>query len=213
MIPLSDDSRSQRFAFVTVGLILANVAVFFLWQAGVGLEQSIEMAAFIPREYTLHLPGRYPDMFVSMFMHGGFMHLLGNMWFLWIFGDNVENATGPVRFLLFYLLCGVLATLAYVFTDPYSQVPLVGASGAISGVLGAYLVMSPRARIRTLIPLGFFSQIVNLPAYVFLFIWMGFQLVSHVFIRGHHGGGGVAYMAHIGGFIAGAVLILVFRKS
>ena len=141
------------------------------------------------------------------------MHLLGNMWFLWIFGDNVESDTGPFRFLLFYLLTGVFATLAHTATDPLSQVPLVGASGAISGVLGAYLVKHPTANIRTLIPLGFFTRIVDVPAFVFLFIWIGMQFFSQAATRGNHDGGGVAYLAHIGGFIAGAAGIFLFHKK
>ena len=212
MIPLSDEPHpDHRFPFVTIALILANVAVFFLWQMGIGLDESVKLAAFVPSKFAQHVPGSSFGILVSMFMHGGFMHLLGNMWFLWIFGDNVESATGPVRYIVFYLLCGVLATLGHVASDPFSRTPIVGASGAISGVLGAYLVMHPGARIRTLIPLGLFTQIANVPAWIFLFIWIGMQVLSQAATRGGHGGG-VAYLAHIGGFVAGAVLIFFFKR-
>jgi membrane associated rhomboid family serine protease len=142
------------------------------------------------------------------------MHLLGNMWFMYIFGDNVENATGHIRFVAFYVLTGVVATLGYTYFDPESKIPLVGASGAISGVLGAYLVKHPTVPIRTLIPLGIFTRIVVLPAYFFLFVWIGMQVLSQVAISARTGqhGGGVAYMAHIAGFIAGVVLIFVFQQ-
>lgn len=213
MIPLYDDNPTHRFPIVTVIIIAVNVAVYFLWQVRVGLEESVALGAFVPAEFTgggEAAPWR--DLFTSMFMHGGFMHLLGNMWFLWIFGDNIENECGPVRFIMFYLLCGAAATFGHVWSDPDSGVPLVGASGAISGVLGAYLVQHPRVPVRTLIPLGVFTRIVDIPAFVFLFIWIGMQVVSQAAITGRTGGG-VAYLAHIAGFVAGAALIFVFRGS
>lgn len=211
MIPLYDDNPTHRLPVVTVMIIAVNVAVYFLWQSRIGLEESVALAAFVPAEFTESArPAPWRDLFTSMFMHGGFMHLLGNMWFLWIFGDNVENECGPVRFILFYLLCGAAATWGHVWSDPTSVVPLVGASGAISGVLGAYLIQHPRVPVRTLIPLGIFSRIVDIPAYIFLFIWIGMQVVSQAMISSRTGGG-VAYLAHIAGFVAGAVLIFVFR--
>lgn len=213
MIPLYDDNPTHRFPFVTVIIIAVNVAVYFLWQMRIGLEESVALGAFVPTEFTGGAqPAPWRDLFTSMFMHGGFMHLLGNMWFLWIFGDNVENECGPVRFATFYLLCGAAATLGHVWSDPESAVPLVGASGAISGVLGGYLVQHPRVSVRTLIPLGIFTRIVDIPAYLFLFIWIGMQLVSQFAISSRTGGG-VAYLAHIAGFVAGAALIFVFRRS
>jgi membrane associated rhomboid family serine protease len=148
-----------------------------------------------------------------MFMHGGLMHLVGNMWFMWIFGDNVENATGHIRFVAFYILTGVAATLGYTYFNPESEIPLVGASGAISGVLGGYLVKHPTAPIRTLIPLGLFTRIVDIPAFVFLFVWIGMQILSQLMRDESRGGGGVAYMAHIGGFVAGVILIFLFQRS
>jgi membrane associated rhomboid family serine protease len=210
MIPLYDDNPTHRFPILTIALIVANVFVFFGWQTRVGLEESVMLAGFVPAELgSATVPGA-KHILTSMFMHGGFMHLLGNMWFLWIFGDNVENECGPVRFLVFYLLCGIAATLSYALFNPNSIVPLVGASGAISGVLGAYLVRHPNAAIRTLIPLGIFTRIVDLPAWFFLFIWIGMQVLSQASLDGRHGGGGVAYLAHIGGFAAGVGFIFVF---
>ena len=212
MIPLYDHNPRHRPPVLTIAIIVLNVLVYFGWQMRVGLEQSVAMGAFIPAEFTAHIPGATTHMLIAMFMHGGFMHLIGNMWFLWIFGDNVENATGHIRFLSFYLLTGVLATLAYTYFQPGSEVPLVGASGAISGVLGGYLVKHPTVPIRTLIPLGIFTRIIDLPAFVFLFIWIGMQILSQAARDESRGGGGVAYMAHIAGFIAGVVLIFIFEN-
>ena len=216
MIPLYDANPTHRFPVVTVVIIAANLAVYFLWQIRVGLEESVALAALVPAEFSHSgQPAPWRDLFTSMFMHGGIMHLLGNMWFLWIFGDNVENECGSLRFIMFYLLCGAAATFAHVWQDPRSVVPLVGASGAISGVLGAYLVEHPRALVRTLIPLGIFTRIVDIPAFIFLFIWIGLQVVSQTLIASRTGeqGGGVAYLAHIAGFVAGVALIFVFRRG
>lgn len=214
MIPLYDDNPTHRFPVVNVFIIAVNVAVYFLWQARVGVEESVALAALVPVEFAGHgaHPAPWRDLFTSMFMHGGIMHLLGNMWFLWIFGDNVENECGPLRYAMFYLLCGVAATLGHVWSEPDSTVPLVGASGAISGVLGAYLIQHPSVPVRTLIPMGFFTRIVDLPAFVFLFIWIGMQVLSQAMMNSKTGGG-VAYLAHIGGFVAGAALIFVFRTG
>lgn len=214
MIPLYDNNPTHRFPVINVLIIVANVAVYFLWQARVGLEESVALAAFVPVEFTERTASApWRDLFTSMFMHGGIMHLVGNMWFLWIFGDNVENECGPLRYAMFYLLAGAAATMAHAWSDPHSEVPLVGASGAISGVLGAYLVQHPRAPVRTLIPMGIFTRIVDIPAFLFLFVWIGMQLFSQAAASGHTEGGGVAYLAHIAGFIAGAALIFVFRDS
>ncbi len=216
MIPLRDDSPTHRFPILTVVIIAVNAAVYFIWQSRIGLDESVSLAAFVPDEFTTAMarsrPAPWRDLFTSMFMHGGLMHLFGNMWFLWIFGDNVESECGPLRYGMFYLLCGVAATLAHVWADPHSTIPLVGASGAISGVLGGYLVQHPKAQVRTLIPMGIFTRVVDIPAFLFLFIWMGLQIFSQVVSR-PSGGGGVAYLAHIAGFIAGMVLIFVFRSG
>jgi len=149
------------------------------------------------------------SVFTSMFLHGGWMHLIGNMLFLWIFADNVEASMGHLRFAVFYLLCGVAAVLAQALPDPGSEVPMIGASGAISGVLGAYLLLHPHARVLVLIPLGVFSQLVRLPAAMVLGLWFVLQLVSSLLTPS--GQGGVAFGAHIGGFVAGAALIPLFK--
>lgn len=213
MIPLSDNNPTHRFPLVTILIIAVNAAVFFLWQTRIGLEQSVALAGFVPATLAGG-PGLTPlqDLFTCMFMHGGFLHLLGNMWFLWIFGDNVESECGRFRFSVYYLACGVGATLAHVWADPRSTVPLVGASGAISGVLGGYLIQHPGAPIRTLIPMGLFSRIVEIPAFAFLFIWIGMQIFSQAITGSGEGRGGVAYLAHIAGFIAGSILIFLFRR-
>ena len=210
MIPLSDDQQTRRFPLVTVAIIVANALVFIGWQLRIGMEDAVGIGGFIPAMFSAHEPGTTTRLITSLFMHGGWLHLIGNMWFLWIFGDNVEDACGPVRFLAFYLLSGVAATLAHTWAAPESLTPLVGASGAISGVLGAYLLKHPRANVRTLIPLGFFTRIIDLPAWIFLLIWMGMQ----VFFQALSGTrGGVAYLTHIGGFVAGMGLIVFFEKS
>jgi membrane associated rhomboid family serine protease len=149
----------------------------------------------------------------SVFMHGGWFHLISNMWFLWVFGDNVEDAMGRGRFLLFYVLTGVLAALAQVLIDVSSPIPLVGASGAISGVMGAYLVLYPRVKIDTIVFLGFFITRFTVPAYMMLLYWAFIQILGSVpALAGSGGGGGVAFLAHLGGFVAGAVLIKLFAK-
>jgi membrane associated rhomboid family serine protease len=145
-----------------------------------------------------------------MFLHGSWMHLLGNMWFLWIFGDNVEDSMTRPRFAAFYLLCGLAAALAQVATGPASGVPMVGASGAISGVMGAYLVLYPRVRVFTLVPLGFFLTTIALPAWMMLVYWIGIQVVSGLASTGQ--AGGVAFWAHVGGFVAGLVLVKAFAR-
>jgi len=151
-------------------------------------------------------------LLTSMFMHGGWVHLVGNMWFLWIFANNIEDACGRIRFVAFYLLCGLLGTLAHILTGPASVVPTIGASGAISGVLGAYILLYPRARIYSLIPIGYFLWAEEVPAWVFLGVWIGLQLLNTIPAMRNPAVGGVAVFAHIGGFIAGMALILLFRQ-
>jgi membrane associated rhomboid family serine protease len=154
-------------------------------------------------------PGRAPEhVFTSMFLHGSWGHILGNMWFLWLFGNNVEDSMGRGRFLSFYVLCGVAAAAAQVMNDPASIIPMVGASGAISGVMGAYVVLYPRVRVFTLVPLGFFITTLALPAWVMLGYWMLLQLLGGF----GSGEGGVAFWAHIGGFVAGLVVIKLFAR-
>jgi membrane associated rhomboid family serine protease len=218
VIPLKDDLSAVRPPVLTVGLIAVNVAAF-LWQWLVaGIDVSVLRGGLIPFEaITLRDVGP-PDLvpppltiFTSMFLHGSFAHIGGNMLFLWIFGNNVEDALGHVRFLAFYLVSGVAAAaaqtgLSYAVGD--LQTPMVGASGAIAGVLAGYWVMFPRARILTLIPIFFFIRLVYLPASFFIGAWFVFQLLG-AFLGG--GGGGIAFMAHIGGFAAGLLLVQIWR--
>jgi membrane associated rhomboid family serine protease len=147
-----------------------------------------------------------------MFLHGSWMHLLGNMWFLWLFGNNVEDSMGRVRFVVFYLLCGLAAALGQILTDPGSPIPMVGASGAISGVMGAYLILYPKVRVFTLVPLGFFITSMALPAWVMLGYWFFIQFVSGLVSVGAESGG-VAFWAHVGGFVAGVALVKLFARS
>src|SRR3989441_5037563 len=150
----------------------------------------------------------------SMFMHGGWFHVLGNMWFLWIFGNNVEDSMGHGRFVVFYLVCGVLAALAQIFSSPGSPVPMIGASGAISGVMGAYVVLYPRVRVHMLVWLGFWVTTIAVPAYVMLFYWAFLQLLGSLPALGQSTEqGGVAFLAHLGGFAAGAALIKAFARG
>jgi membrane associated rhomboid family serine protease len=227
MFPYHDENETQRFPVVTVAFIALNVIAWFLVQ-GAGspmqLAKSVCELGLIPAELMLSRPpgasfplgegircltdpGRQVEnVFTSFFLHRSWMHLLGNMWFLWLFGNNVEDAMTRPRFVLFYLTCGVVAALAQVEANPRSVVPMVGASGAISGVMGAYLILYPRVRVFTLVPLGFILTRVALPAWAMLLYWAFLQLVSGVSTVGGEEGG-VAFWAHIGGFVAGAVLV------
>jgi membrane associated rhomboid family serine protease len=219
MFPLSDDNPREGPATVTWSLIGACVAVF-LWQLSLGQAGDVAIYGFgmIPArlfggaELSAAIPTVSPPLTIvtSMFMHGGFLHLGGNMLYLWIFGDNVEDSMGHFRFLVFYIVCGVIAALAQAWADPASTIPLVGASGAISGVLGAYILLHPRAMVRTLVILVIFITIVNIPAVVVLGIWFAMQFLSAAAMP--TGGGGVAFWAHVGGFIAGMVLVFPFKR-
>jgi membrane associated rhomboid family serine protease len=208
MFPIGDDNSGRRAVpIVTYVLIGINVAVFFLeLQSG---DAFIRQWAFIPARFSEDPPGDVMTLFSAMFMHGGWMHLGGNMLYLWIFGDNVEDRFGPVKFLLFYLASGLAASFAQYAVNPASAIPNVGASGAIAGVLGAYILMFPRARVNVL--LG--RQVVAMPAFIVLGLWIALQLVSGVGSiadTAQTEQGGVAYMAHVGGFVAGLVLGVVF---
>jgi membrane associated rhomboid family serine protease len=244
VFPLRDNLPTVRTPVVTIGLIVANVLVYFLWQRG-GLslgdpsnahyfDQLVRYAS-IPFEIThpgdqcvpasqaawtcsaqagarFDLPPVWVTLFTSMFMHGGLLHLGGNMLFLWIFGNNVEDATGRVKFLVFYLLAGLAATALQVIVGPDARVPNLGASGAIAGVLAGYLVLFPRARVATAIFIVFFFTILELPAMLFLIIWFAQQALFGYFdlTNPGGGGGGVAYFAHIGGFVFGLVAVKLF---
>ncbi len=220
MIPLRDNIPSRRTPLVTYALIAANAFVYFLLQPGsetrAGLYFTFQWG-LVPADLLGGVP-RVPHpvpvtwtVITSMFLHGGFFHILGNMWYLWLFGDNVEDVMGRARFLVFYLLSGVTAAAAQVAMDPTSRVPMVGASGAISGVLGGYLLLYPRARILALVPLGFFMQLMEVPAVIVLGFWIFVQFFN-AFLMPAHGGGGVAFFAHIGGFLAGMAFVYIFRK-
>jgi membrane associated rhomboid family serine protease len=220
MIPLRDDNPTRTTPFLTVGLIAANALVFlyqlslppraaklFVYQFGMipavvfGTDQLPSSVAAIPPTLTL---------FTSMFLHGGFMHLAGNMLYLWIFGNNIEDAMGHARFLAFYLVCGLLASLSHAFSNLGSEIPSLGASGAISGVLGAYLLLYPRAQVLVLIPIWFFMRLMYIPAAFALGMWFLLQLLSGS-LSGSQGGG-VAWWAHIGGFVAGMALVGLFKQ-
>lgn len=219
MIPLYDDIPSRRFPIVNYTLIVLNVLVF-IWELSLGpeLEAAVRVFGLVPARF-LHSSGieRWLPVFTSMFLHGGAWHLASNMLALWIFGDNVEDRMGHVRYLVFYLLCGVIAGLTHVFFNPLSRIPTVGASGAISGVLAAYFVMFPYASVYTLIPLFlFWIEVVRIPAVIYLGLWFLSQLMNGAFAlaaaRTVQSMGGVAWWAHIGGFVAGLVLVWFFRQ-
>ena len=215
MIPLKDDNPTSGKPVISYSIIGICVIVFILelssptYKTGelffsyglipsvlVGTDQLPSDIYSIPPVITI---------FTSMFMHGGFMHLIGNMLYMWIFADNIEDNLGPSKFLIFYLLAGVGAAMTQVLIDTESQIPMVGASGAIGGVLGAYLINHPHARVLVLIPFGFFSQLIKIRALYVLGFWFILQFISS--------GGGVAYAAHIGGFVSGMILILFFNKK
>jgi membrane associated rhomboid family serine protease len=221
MIPIRDDVPSRRIPVVTIGLITANLIVFLYEIAlGPGVEPMLARFGTIPYEvmHRVDLPPPtirpvYLTFLTSMFLHGGYGHIIGNMLFLWIFGDNVEDAMGRVRFIIFYLICGIVAGLSHALVSAGSKVPAIGASGAIAGVLGAYLVLYPRARVLVLIFFGFFIRPAYLPAIFVLGFWFIIQLFSGIAsLPGTGGGGGVAWFAHIGGFIAGLALVKPFQK-
>ena len=211
MFPIGDDDSANRsLPVVTYALIAFNV-LFFLLELNGG-ESFIRQWAFIPRRFGENPAGDVPTIFSAMFMHGGWLHLGGNMLFLWIFGDNIEDEFGPAKFLIFYLVCGIAATFAQYFVMPQSSIPNVGASGAIAGVLGGYLLLFPHARVRVLMG----NQIVALPALMVLGLWIVLQVFSGVGSVAQtsqtQDTGGVAYMAHVGGFVAGFVLTLLLRE-
>lgn len=214
MIPIRDEIRTHRTPVVNYLLIALNIAAFvLLWLAGSEQEALVYQLALIPASFTGSLSlGDVVDVFTGMFMHAGPAHLGGNMLYLWIFGDNVEDTMGSVKYLVFYLVGGIVASLAHILTNPNSQIPTVGASGAIAAVLGAYLVLFPHSRVATLIPLGYFLRITMLPAALVLGLWFVLQLFSGVLSLGGPDVGGVAFWAHIGGFVAGVVMALLLGK-
>jgi membrane associated rhomboid family serine protease len=233
VFPYHDENEAVRWPLVTWALIAANVGAWLTVQGGgtsPGLPASVCRFGLIAGELTGAVPPGTPveigeglrcvtgsafpavNVLTSMFMHGGWLHLLGNMWFLYLFGNNVEDSMGRARFLTFYLLSGVAAALAQVVLDPAAILPMVGASGAISGVMGGYLVLYPRVRVFTFVPIGFFFMSVALPAWTMLIYWLVLQLLGGATVMAGAKGGGVAFWAHIGGFVAGLVLVKVFAR-
>lgn len=223
MIPFRDNVPSRRYPIITVSLIVTNIAVF-VYQLSLPpemMERFFFQYGVVPAKLhsifqapSVVLTGLGTSFFSSMFLHGGLIHLIGNMWYLWIFGDNVEDRMGPVRFCIFYLLCGVLAGLAHIIFNFNSPLPSIGASGAVAGVLGAYLVSFPFARVLTLVPFFFFFPIVELPAILVLGFWFFVQLFNGTAAMSAASSalGGVAWWAHIGGFLAGMVLVGSFAQ-
>jgi membrane associated rhomboid family serine protease len=221
VIPLRDKNPTRRVPVVNIALIVVNIAVF-VYELGLGgkLPQFFQTWGVVPGDVSgafasgrVSLGGVLP-LFSTMFIHGGWLHLGGNMLYLWIFGDNVEDKLGHGRYLVFYLVCGLTASVLSIVVDPHSTMPIIGASGAIAGVLGAYLLMFPRARVLTLIPFFFFLPLAELPALIVLGFWFVMQFFSGLISLGFEAGGmgGVAWWSHIGGFAAGLVLTLPLRK-
>jgi len=208
MFPLKDENPTRKKPILTISLIVLNTTIFIASYFSRSFEGIVDSYGMKP---ALVLKGKeLYTIFTSMFLHGGFLHIFGNMLYLWIFGDNIEDALGRPKFLLFYLLSGIVADLAHAFSDQTSMVPTIGASGAISGVLGAYIVLYPRSRVYTyLFPFG----IVMIPAIFFLGFWFLLQVLSASYLLIGEAISGVAYWAHIGGFVAGAVMIYPLRKS
>jgi rhomboid family protein len=233
MFPYRDENQTLRTPLATMAIIALNLLVWlFIQGAGTPfpLARSVCNLGLIAGELTLRLPPGTPfpmgeglvcltdpgrqvsHIVTSMFLHGSWLHLLGNMWFLWLFGNNVEDSMGRGRFVVFYLLTGTVAALLQVFFNPTSAIPMVGASGAISGVMGAYLVLYPRVRVYTVIPVGFIPFFLALPAWTMLIYWFGMQFIGGVAGMMGEDRGGVAFWAHLGGFVAGMVLIKFFAK-
>jgi rhomboid family protein len=213
MIPLRDENPRRTMPVVNVILIVINV-LMFLWEVSLGpnLDRALFAFAFIPaRFWQGAVVAEAVRIFVSMFLHGGLLHLAGNMLYLWIFGDNIEDRLGHFRYLLFYIACGVAATFAHAFVNPSSTLPAIGASGAIAGVLGAYLILFPKARVLTVIPIVFFITVREVPAIFLLGFWFVIQFFTGVGSLGAAGDemGGTAYFAHIGGFLFGMLLIFL----
>ncbi len=209
MFPFRDHNPSIRIPFVTYAIIAINVIVFLTHLDPAGISEFYYKYALVP--VWIAEGHDYEDFITSMFMHGSWMHLIGNMLFLWIFGDNIEDTLGHIGFLIFYIICGIIAALAHVFLNLDSDVPLIGASGAIAGVMGAYWLLFPRAKVDVLFIMVIFARTFSVPAFIVLTIWLGMQIFSGFSTPSE--GGGVAYWAHFGGFVAGAVLMFPIWKK
>jgi membrane associated rhomboid family serine protease len=219
MIPIRDTNQSKTYPVVNIVLIAANV-FFYLVETAQGplQDQFVYIYGLVPARYSVPEIASYFSLwqqvvsfFSFMFLHGGFLHLLGNMWSLYIFGDNVEDRLGPARYLIFYLLSGWASGLSHLLTNLYSEIPTIGASGAIAGVMGAYLVLFPSSRILTLIPIIFIPYFIEVPAFLFLGLWFILQFISAAGSGGQ--AAGVAWWAHIGGFLFGIILLKLFMKA
>lgn len=215
MFPLYDENPSKTFPFITISLILINIGVFINEiSLGSNLHRFIQTYALIP--FNISNGQGYLGFITSMFVHAGFVHIFGNMLYLWIFGNNIEDTLGHFKFFLFYILAGLGGSLAQIIVSPNSQIPIIGASGAIAGVLAAYLIMFPTARVATLVPIFLFLQIIKLPAILVIGFWIVVQFLNGVaLVNGQTTGvsEGVAWFAHIGGFLTGAVLIIILPKK
>ncbi len=218
MIPIRDTIESKNYPLVNSILIGSNIFFYIIQMAqGPGLDKFIFTYGLVPARYTIPEIGAYfttgqqfTAFFSFMFIHGSFWHLLGNMWTLYIFGDNIEDRMGPLRYLIFYILCGLASGISHLFLNWHSEIPTIGASGAIAGVMGAYFLLYPRSKILTLIPIIFIPYFVELPAFFFLGIWFMIQFISAAGTPGH--AGGVAWWAHIGGFLFGMLFLKMFDR-
>lgn len=220
MLPLKDNNPTETFPFITVSIIILNIAIY-IYQLSLGhdYERFIFLMGAIPNKIInnsdvipmISLPA-FLTIYSSMFLHGSLLHIIGNMLYLWIFGNNIEDVLGHIRFIFFYLICGSMAAFAHILTDIDSKIPMIGASGAVSGVLGAYILLYPRAKVLTLVMIGFFVRVVKIPAVFLLGFWILIQfLFGMTSLTVRDSSGGVAWFAHIGGFITGFILINIFK--
>ncbi|MFO8240494.1 MAG: rhomboid family intramembrane serine protease [Dissulfuribacterales bacterium] len=216
MIPVRDTIRSETYPIINYLLITLNILVFFVEQSqGYNINEFVFTHGLVPARYSepqisAHFTNsqQVTAFLTFMFLHGGFFHLLGNMWFLYIFGDNVEDRLGHLRYLAFYLLCGLTSGISHLFLNWTSQIPTIGASGAIAGVMGAYFLLYPRAKVLTLVPIFFFLHFIEIPAFLFLGFWIFFQFFNAAFSAQL---GGIAWWAHIGGFFFGIIFLKLFQ--
>jgi membrane associated rhomboid family serine protease len=216
LIPIRDTIRSETYPVINYVLIALNVMAFLIEQSmGRNLNEFIFTYGLVPARYSIaQISAHFTTdqqmiaLLTFMFLHGGFFHLLGNMWFLYIFGDNVEDRLGHFRYLAFYLLCGLASGISHLFLNWTSQIPTIGASGAIAGVMGAYFILYPRAKVLTLVPIFFFLHFIEIPAFLFLGFWIFFQFLNAAFSTQ---AGGIAWWAHIGGFIFGIIFLKLFQ--
>jgi membrane associated rhomboid family serine protease len=220
MIPIKDENPKKNLPIFNFVFIIVNIVVFIYHPSSEQLLRDFfNTYGLIPKNFVQGWSNNFhqflmnlPPLFTSIFVHGGFMHLAGNMLFLWVFGDNIEYAVGHINYFIFYLLCGIAATLTQVFIEPNSTIPIVGASGAISGVMGAYVLKYPKNKVTTVFIIFIFIKIIKMPAIYMLGFWFLFQLIQGYFSLGQGAMGGVAWFAHIGGFISGLIFVNIFKK-